>query len=188
VTPNILDSVFATVSHAPMAVGGIGLHGALARLLSVAIAAADPFEATAAALARHVRTDRLRLTRPACVRLLAAGKGAVAMAAAAAAALPATMLDAANSIVVTKRGQGGGAHGDSVRAAGLTILEAGHPVPDAEGAVAAARVSALAQGVQRDQSVLVLLSGGASALLPLPAPGMTLEDLQVSSSQSPAHR
>jgi glycerate 2-kinase len=53
---------------------------------------------------------------------------------------------------------------------------ASHPVPDERGLAAAAEVMALARGLGRDDLLLVLLSGGASALLPAPAAGVTLED------------
>ena len=53
---------------------------------------------------------------------------------------------------------------------------AGHPIPDARGLAAAAEVEALARGLGRHDLLLVLLSGGASALLPAPADGITLED------------
>ena len=49
-------------------------------------------------------------------------------------------------------------------------------MPDARGLAAAAEVEALARGLGRDDLLLVLLSGGASALLPSPAEGVTLED------------
>lgn len=58
----------------------------------------------------------------------------------------------------------------------LTLLEAGHPVPDANGLAGAARIADLLRGLTERDLVLVLLSGGGSALLPLPAPGLTLAD------------
>jgi hydroxypyruvate reductase len=56
------------------------------------------------------------------------------------------------------------------------LLTASHPVPDARGLAAAAEVEALARGLGRQDLLLVLLSGGASALLPSPAEGLSLED------------
>jgi hydroxypyruvate reductase len=53
---------------------------------------------------------------------------------------------------------------------------AGHPVPTAESAAAGERALALARGVPAGGRLLVLLSGGASALLAAPAPGLTLDD------------
>jgi hydroxypyruvate reductase len=60
----------------------------------------------------------------------------------------------------------------------IEIVEASHPVPDAAGLQAAQRILALAQGLTKDDLVLCLMSGGASALLTLPADGITLEDKQ----------
>ena len=58
----------------------------------------------------------------------------------------------------------------------VRVREAGHPIPDARGIAAALEVEALARGLGRDDLLLVLLSGGASALLPAPADGITLEE------------
>ena len=60
----------------------------------------------------------------------------------------------------------------------MEIVEAAHPVPDAKGLQAAQRMLALVQGLSPDDVVLSLISGGGSALLPLPLPGLTLEDKQ----------
>jgi len=56
------------------------------------------------------------------------------------------------------------------------VVEAAHPVPDAAGLRAAERIVALAQGLTADDLLLCLISGGGSALLTLPAAGVTLED------------
>jgi hydroxypyruvate reductase len=53
---------------------------------------------------------------------------------------------------------------------------AGHPIPDTRGLAAAAEVERLAEGLGGDDVLLVLLSGGASALLPAPAPGVPLAE------------
>jgi hydroxypyruvate reductase len=60
----------------------------------------------------------------------------------------------------------------------LEVVEAQHPVPDAAGEAAARRIHELAQGLGEDDLVLCLISGGGSALLSLPAPGLTLADQQ----------
>ncbi len=61
----------------------------------------------------------------------------------------------------------------------VTILEAGHPLPDARGVVAAGQITELLAGVTERDLVLVLISGGGSALLTHPVAGVTLDDLQV---------
>src|SRR5690606_37561879 len=60
----------------------------------------------------------------------------------------------------------------------IAVVEAAHPVPDAAGERAAARMMALCQDLDENDLVLCLISGGGSALLPLPAPGITLADKQ----------
>jgi hydroxypyruvate reductase len=61
----------------------------------------------------------------------------------------------------------------------VRLAEAGHPVPDARGQNAAARLLALAGAAGPKDLVLMLISGGGSALTPAPAPGITLEQKQV---------
>ena len=100
--------------------------------------------------------------------LLAAGKGAVEMAEAA---LSAGVRPRAG-LVVTREGSGPAAAG------GWTVMEAAHPTPDARSVQAARRMLALAQSATADDHVLMLPSGGASALLCLPGEGLTLEDKQ----------
>jgi len=60
----------------------------------------------------------------------------------------------------------------------IEIAQSSHPLPDAAGLRAAQRMLELVHGLGPDDLVLSLVSGGASALLPLPAPGLTLEDKQ----------
>ncbi|MGE0497838.1 MAG: glycerate kinase [Ramlibacter sp.] len=60
----------------------------------------------------------------------------------------------------------------------IEIVEASHPVPDAAGLEAAERILALTEGLTANDLVLCLISGGGSALLTLPAEGLTLADKQ----------
>ena len=60
----------------------------------------------------------------------------------------------------------------------IDVVEAGHPVPDRAGVEAAARVLTLAASCTEDDLLLVLISGGGSALWPAPAEGLSLEDIQ----------
>ncbi len=60
----------------------------------------------------------------------------------------------------------------------IEVVEAAHPVPDEAGRRAAQRIAELTQGLTQDDLVLCLVSGGASALLAMPASGLTLEEKQ----------
>ncbi|HEX7888763.1 MAG TPA: glycerate kinase [Ramlibacter sp.] len=106
--------------------------------------------------------------------VLGAGKAGGAMAQAVEALWP---KDAPLSgLVVTRY------HHTPPRPAGLPrrieVVEASHPVPDAAGLKAAERILALTHGLTSDDLVLCLISGGGSALLTLPAEGLTLEEKQ----------
>ncbi|MDZ7866976.1 glycerate kinase [Acidovorax sp.] len=65
-------------------------------------------------------------------------------------------------------------YGHAVPCQRIEIVEAAHPVPDAAGMAAAQRMLELVAGLCEDDLVLCLISGGGSALLPLPLPGITL--------------
>jgi len=69
-------------------------------------------------------------------------------------------------------------HGHVVPTRRIVVAEAGHPVPDRSGQRAAARLCAMAEELGRRDLLIVLLSGGASSLLPAPVAGVTLADKQ----------
>jgi hydroxypyruvate reductase len=69
-------------------------------------------------------------------------------------------------------------YGHAVPTRTIEIIEASHPVPDEAGLSAARRILALAQEAGSSDLVVCLISGGASALLSLPAEGITLADKQ----------
>lgn len=69
-------------------------------------------------------------------------------------------------------------YGYAVPCQRIEIVEASHPVPDAAGLKAAERMLEVVKGLRADDLVLCLISGGGSSLLPLPAPGLTLEHKQ----------
>jgi hydroxypyruvate reductase len=101
--------------------------------------------------------------------VIGAGKAAAAMAAAVEAHWPA---DAPLSgMVVTRYGHGA----PTTR---IRVVEAAHPVPDAASEQAARAMFELVKGLTADDLVLCLISGGGSALLALPAAGLTLADKQ----------
>jgi glycerate 2-kinase len=79
--------------------------------------------------------------------------------------------DPLTGLVVTRDGH-------SVPCKRIEIVEASHPVPDVRGLRAAERICGLVDGLGPDDLLLALISGGGSALLTLPAPGLTLQDKQ----------
>lgn len=99
--------------------------------------------------------------------VIGAGKASAAMARAVESHYP----HALEGLVVTR-------YGYAVPCQRIEIVEAAHPVPDAAGHAAARRMLELVAGLNADDLVLCLMSGGASALLPLPAAGLTLADKQ----------
>ncbi len=106
--------------------------------------------------------------------VVGAGKAGGAMAAAVDALWSA---DAALSgLVVTRYGHVPPDY--RARPGRIEVVEAAHPVPDEAGRQAAARIAQLVQGLGPDDLVLALISGGGSALLTQPAPGLSLQDKQ----------
>ena len=65
----------------------------------------------------------------------------------------------------------------------IRTIEAGHPIPDANGAAAAGQILDLVRPAGRNDLVIVLLSGGGSALLPLPAGDISLEEKQLATDR-----
>ena len=135
-----------------------------------------------AAVAQAVPGPSLRDFLPAPPRgrtlVLGAGKAGGAMAAALDAKWPA---EAPMSGLVVTRYDYVPAAFAAAQARGSTrieVVQAAHPVPDDAGRRAAARILELAHGLSADDLVICLMSGGASSLLALPAPGVTLEEKQ----------
>jgi hydroxypyruvate reductase len=107
------------------------------------------------------------ITEAAAVHVIAAGKAA------------SVMLDACVSYGVTPRTMLGiGPAGSPAPPAGTEWHVGGHPLPTAGSVEGARRATALAAGVRADELLLVLLSGGGSALMSLPAEGVTLDEKQ----------
>jgi len=106
--------------------------------------------------------------------VLGAGKAGGAMAAAVDALWPAAA--PLSGLVVTRYDHVPPTY--RARPGRIEVVEASHPVPDAAGERAAQRIVALTRGLTAHDLVLCLVSGGGSALLSLPAPGLTLADKQ----------
>jgi hydroxypyruvate reductase len=99
------------------------------------------------------------------------GKAAAAMTAVAAKKLSGPV----EGLVVTREGHAGPLY---PLPRGVELIEAGHPVPDGQSMAAATRALELASSLSARDRVLALVSGGGSALLTLPLPGVTLADKQ----------
>ena len=106
--------------------------------------------------------------------VLGAGKAGGAMAAAVDALWPAAA--PISGLVVTRYDHVPPAY--LARPGRIEVVQASHPVPDLAGQRAAQRIVELARGLTADDLVLCLISGGGSALLSLPAAGLTLADKQ----------
>ena len=104
--------------------------------------------------------------------VVGAGKGAAAMAS----AVEAVWQGPLSGLVVTRYG-----HGCPTRA--VEVVEAGHPNPDAASQEAARRILAMAADLTADDHLLCLISGGGSALMALPAPGLSLDDKQAATRE-----
>jgi hydroxypyruvate reductase len=176
----------------------------VARILARALAAVEPGEAVARTMRRegnqlYVDGQRYKLTAYDRVLLVSVGKAAVPMAQSAAAILGERL---SGGLVVTKEGQLGpeirdwGGESGSIAEQGeaqrvsqppisnlqsisnLQFFEAGHPIPDERGVAAARQVAQLLEAAGERDLVLALISGGGSALLPLPVAGVSLGEIQ----------
>ena len=112
----------------------------------------------------------LHLPKPPKGRMVVvgAGKAAASMARAVEQHWQGGALD---GVVVTR-------YGHAVDCQSIAVIEASHPVPDAAGEKAAGLILDKVKGLGPDDLVLCLISGGGSALLALPAPGLSLADKQ----------
>jgi hydroxypyruvate reductase len=140
----------------------VSLRGAARAVFDAALRAADVHPLVRRALADAPLPEAAR------VRVVGAGKASGAMAVAAEQILGDRIVD---GLVVVKDGY----RADTRR---VRLVEAGHPVPDARGEAAAREIRAIAESATADDVLLVLVSGGGSALTPAPVPPITLGDKQ----------
>ncbi len=140
-------------------------RGFLRALYDAAVARALPAETTAPWLPKPPKGRTV---------VIGAGKAGGAMAAAVDALWPKEA--PLSGLVVTRYDHVPPAY--KANPGRIEVVEAAHPVPDEAGRRAAERIAQLAQGLTADDLVLCLISGGGSALLSLPAPGLTLEEKQ----------
>ncbi|MGB9458999.1 MAG: glycerate kinase [Bryobacteraceae bacterium] len=133
-----------------------------AAIFRAALRAADPHDAVLRHLARR---DYSRFHH---IYVIGAGKAGASMARAAERALGGRIT---GGLVNVK-------YGHLAKLRRVELNECGHPVPDERGVAGAERIAEIASSAGAGDLVLCLISGGASALLPLPAPPVTLAEKQ----------
>jgi glycerate 2-kinase len=133
----------------------------LRRMFDAAVASAQPARCVPTHLPRSEELGQGRLV------VIGAGKASAAMAQ----AVEEHWAGPLSGLVVTRYGYGAPCRR-------IEIVEAAHPVPDEAGLRAAQRTLETVQGLRPEDIVLCLVSGGGSALLPLPLPGLALADKQ----------
>ena len=131
----------------------------LREVFDAAVAAADP---------RVMLKDHLPELPKGRVVVVGCGKSAASMAASLEAAWPDVEM---TGLVVTR-------YGHEMPTRRIEVMQSSHPVPDANSEIAAQRMLEVVQGLTADDLVIALISGGGSALMALPAPGLTLADKQ----------
>ncbi len=146
--------------HSPP-VDAAAIQALLRQMFEAAIASAQP----ALCLPPHLPTPEM-LGQGRLV-VIGAGKASAAMAK----AVEDHWSGPLTGLVVTR-------YGYAVPCQRIEIVEAAHPVPDAAGLRAAQRMLEVVKGLTSEDMVLCLISGGGSSLLPLPLPGLSLEDKQ----------
>jgi glycerate 2-kinase len=153
----------------------------LLRIYAAAVTAADPRRVMARALDGDVAGGAqmpAAIDRAAGIRLIAVGKAAYGMAAEAAGRLGARFRD---SVAIVPKIAPAGADQAAQQSSldfpsALKLLHGTHPLPDASSEVAGRAALAIAAAAQPDELLIVALSGGASAMMAAPAPGVTLAD------------
>ena len=149
----------------------------LKQLFEAGLQAADPALAIRRTLKRKnealwVRKQRYSLKRFKRIMVVGAGKASGRMAQAVERQLGNKVVD---GMVVVKDG-----HGCST--ATIQVHEARHPIPDKRGEYAARSILTFVQSLEPEDLLIVLVSGGASSLLPLPARGVSLSDKQATTN------
>ncbi|MGC8857262.1 MAG: glycerate kinase type-2 family protein [Anaerolineae bacterium] len=132
----------------------------LLHILAAAIQAVEP----GAAIERYLKSHPLK--RNGRIYGLAIGKAALPMLEALARSVPLT-----KGLAVTK-------HASSPTLRGLTVMEGGHPLPDERSLLAGRRVVEWVGMLQENDTLICLISGGGSALVSAPWPGLSLHDLR----------
>jgi len=159
--------------------------GRVARILAASIQAVDPKNAVQRHLKRdgnllQVGTRSYNLDKIERIFLISFGKASIPMTEAAASILRDWLT---SGIVITKEGDKGLVTGNQVQGSQfainnsqLSIISASHPVPDERGVAGARKIIELLSTATENDLTICLISGGGSALLTSPAPGISLDD------------
>ncbi len=161
-----------------------GMRAAAQKIYMAGVAAADPAEAVRRALRWDGRRLEIALSPGdgaaevrrgewSRIRVIAFGKAATAMARAAGELLPGDLFHG-DGVIVTNHENAAQEAKDALP--GFELIGAGHPLPDEGGLRGARRAMAIAGQAEEGELVLVLVSGGGSALMPAPAAPITLEE------------
>ena len=156
------------------------MRGHARTMFADAVAAADPRAAVVTdahtpnrthskfGAPRNPRASQLQEFSQRKVRVVAFGKAAITMTEGALECVPEDLLIEA-PVAVTS-------YENVIQHGKIQILGAGHPIPNADGLKAARKIAKTVRAAKADELILALISGGASALLPMPPPSITLED------------
>ena len=155
------------------------MRGHARTMFADAVAAADPRAAVVRTLHKQPNSSQIQSTaKPQSfqlqefsrrkVRVVAFGKAAITMTEGALECVPEDLLIEA-PVAVTS-------YENVIQHGKIQILGAGHPIPNADGLKAARKIAKTVRAAKADELILALISGGASALLPMPPPSITLED------------
>ena len=155
------------------------MRGHARTMFADAVAAADPRAAVVRTLHKQPNSSQIQSTaKPQSfqlqefsrrkVRVVAFGKAAITMTEGALECVPEDLLIEA-PVAVTS-------YENVIQHGKIQILGAGHPIPNADGLKAARKIATTVRAAKADELILALISGGASALLPMPPPSITLED------------
>ena len=155
------------------------MRGHARTMFADAVAAADPRAAVVRTLHKQPNSSQIQSTaKPQSfqlqefsrrkVRVVAFGKAAITMTEGGLECVPEDLLIEA-PVAVTS-------YENVIQHGKIQILGAGHPIPNADGLKAARKIAKTVRAAKADELILALISGGASALLPMPPPSITLED------------
>ena len=141
-------------------------------IFAAGVEAANPRESVKKAirlgLGGGVVIARKEITTPSTLRIVAIGKAACNMASAAMEVIPPTVFPGPGIAVVNEE--------NAREVDRFHVLPTGHPLPDARGAAASKKIEEYVSGARKNDGLLVLISGGGSALLPAPIAGLSLEE------------